>query len=239
MRKGDSGSPTSEAPFMNSASTREDVDPSPEVFSARLRRETAPDHNSAESGDVMVRLLRGELSLGLYLELVVQLQAVYATLEECARRTAGDSRIGRLMDPVLERSHALAVDRAELERRLGTAGGDVLDATRDFCARIEYVTAEQPLLLLAHHYTRYLGDLSGGIMIGRAVDKSFGFDGGPGVTWFQFPLIDDVDVYKQTYRTHLDALDLSTDEADQLVAEVHLSYALNGAMLKAVASREN
>jgi heme oxygenase len=205
-----------------------------ERFSARLRRETAPDHNNAESDDVMIRLLRGELPLSLYLELVVQLQAVYDTLEKCARRMSTDPRIGAFMDQALNRVDSLAIDRQELEHRLTKSGGDVLPATRDFCTRIETVTRERPLLLLAHHYTRYLGDLSGGIMIGRSVDQNFGFNGGPGVTWFQFPLIDEIDAYKTTYRARLDSLDVSDNEADQLVAEAHLSYALNGAMLRAV-----
>jgi len=219
---------------MSTSST--DVNEPSELFSARLRRETAPDHNNAESDDVMIRLLRGELPLSLYLELVVQLQDVYRTLEDCARRTSTDPRIGGFMDPVLNRSEALAVDRRELERRLATSGGDVLPATLDFCSRIETVTREQPLLLLAHHYTRYLGDLSGGIMIGRSVDKNFGFEGGPGVTWFQFPSIDDIDAYKTAYRARLDSLEMSDDESDRLVAEAHVSYALNGAMLRAVSA---
>jgi heme oxygenase len=219
---------------MSSSST--EVTEPREQFSARLRRETAPDHNNAESDDVMIRLLRGELPLSLYLELLVQLQAVYRTLEDCARRTSTDPRIGAFMDPALNRVDSLAVDRQELERRLDSSGGDVLQATREFCNRIETVTRDQPLLLLAHHYTRYLGDLSGGIMIGRSVDKNFGFGGGPGVTWFQFPLIDDVDAYKKAYRSRLDSLGMSADEADQLVAEAHVSYALNGAMLRAVSA---
>jgi heme oxygenase len=207
-----------------------------ERFSARLRRETAPDHNNAESDDVMIRLLRGELTLSLYLELVVQLQEVYRTLEDCARRMSTDPRIGAFMDQALNRVDSLAVDRQELERRLAKTGGDVLPATREFCARIETVTRDRPLLLLAHHYTRYLGDLSGGIMIGRSVDKNFGFEGGSGVTWFQFPLIDDIDAYKNAYRARLDSLEMTPDEADQLVAEAHVSYALNGAMLRAVSA---
>ncbi|MFM8856025.1 MAG: heme oxygenase (biliverdin-producing) [Actinomycetota bacterium] len=218
-----------------SNSTTNVTEPS-ELFSARLRRETAPDHNNAESDDVMIRLLRGELPLSLYLELVVQLQEVYRTLEDCARRTSNDPRIGAFMDPVLNRVDSLAIDRKEIERRLAMSGGDVLPATRNFCARIDTVTRDQPLLLLAHHYTRYLGDLSGGVMIGRSVDKTFGFDGGPGVTWFQFPLIDDSDAYKNTYRARLDSLEMSADESNQFVAEAHMSYALNGAMLRSVSA---
>jgi heme oxygenase len=207
-----------------------------EPFSVRLRRETAPDHGNAESDDVMIRLLRGELPLSLYLELIVQLQAVYRSLEECARRTSTDPRIGAFMDQNLNRVDSLAVDRQEVERRLAAVGGDVLPATREFCARIETVTRDRPLLLLAHHYTRYLGDLSGGIMIGRSVDEHFAFEGGPGVTWFQFPSIDDIDSYKNSYRARLDSLEMTPDEADRLVAEAHMSYALNGAMLRAVSA---
>lgn len=68
-------------------------------------------------------------------------------------------------------------------------------------------------------------------MIGRSVDTTFDFAGGPGVTWFQFPDIADIDAYKNTYRAHLDALEISPREATNLIDEVHRSYSLNGAML--------
>lgn len=207
-----------------------------ETLSARIRRETASDHRNAEGGDAMTRLLRGALPLDGYLDLVVQMQALYATLESESRRHPSDSRFGGFFDAALERSPSLAVDRVALESRTGRPGGDVFESTRSFVGRLSEV-GTNPLLLLAHHYTRYMGDLSGGIMIGRAVDEAYSFAGGAGVTWFQFPTIADVDAYKNAYRARLDALALDADDADRLIAEIHLSYSLNGVVLRDVSAR--
>lgn len=202
-----------------------------ESLSARIRRETAPDHRNAEGGDVMTRLLKGELPLSGYMELLVQMRALYAALEEQSRRHAGDARYGGFFDTALERTAVLADDVAAVEARVGGGSMVVLESTRSFVGRVLEVGGD-PLLLLAHHYTRYMGDLSGGIMIGRAVDKAYGFDGGPGVTWFQFPALADVDGYKNAYRARLDGLGLEPDDADRLIAEVHRSYTLNGSILR-------
>jgi heme oxygenase len=39
-------------------------------------------------------------------------------------------------------------------------------ATKKYCEHIKKVGQEQPFLLVAHQYTRYLGDLFGGQMMG-------------------------------------------------------------------------
>ena len=44
-------------------------------------------------------------------------------------------------------------------------------------ARLLEQAAEWAALLVAHHYTRYLGDLSGGQAIGRILDRTFELDG--------------------------------------------------------------
>mmetsp|Transcript_25325 Transcript_25325/g.37511 ORF Transcript_25325/g.37511 Transcript_25325/m.37511 type:complete len:89 (+) Transcript_25325:441-707(+) len=45
-------------------------------------------------------------------------------------------------------------------------------ATLDYIRRIEYIAEVEPLLLLSHAYTRYLGDLSGGKVLARVVKRA-------------------------------------------------------------------
>ena len=208
-----------------------------ESLSARIRRETASDHRNAEGGDVMTKLLGGALPIGAYLDLVVQMQALYAELESWSARHSADPRFGGFFDPVLHRSACLEVDRRAVESRVDSAvDASASTATKEFVGRLAEI-GSTPLRLLAHHYTRYMGDLSGGIMIGRAVDRAYGFDGGPGVTWFQFPAIADVDAYKNAYRARLDGLGLDATETDLLISEIHLSYTLNGGVLRDLSNR--
>ena len=62
-------------------------------------------------------------------------------------------------------------------------------------------------LFVAHHYTRYLGDLSGGQAIGRILDREFAL-GGRRLAFYAFAAVPKPKPYKDAYRARLDALGL-------------------------------
>lgn len=89
-------------------------------------------------------------------------------------------------------------------------------------------TAETSLpRFVAHHYTRYLADLSGGLMIAEMFRDSYGIDGDDGVRFYIFDEIEDPKTYKHRYRALLDALDFEETERRACADEVALAYALN------------
>ena len=65
------------------------------------------------------------------------------------------------------------------------------------------MAATWPGGFVAHHYTRYLGDLSGGIFIGRVMQRRFGFDTN-GIGFYLFADIADPRAFKDVYREQLD-----------------------------------
>ena len=80
-----------------------------------------------------------------------------------------------------------------------------------------------------HHYTRYLGDLSGGQAIGRILDRTFELDGA-GIAFYDFPEIPKPKVYKDGYRARLDALGLGAADQERVVTEVKTAFQLNQAL---------
>ena len=84
-------------------------------------------------------------------------------------------------------------------------------------------------LYAAHHYTRYLGDLSGGQAIGRILDREFDL-GGRGIAFYDFAAIPKPKPYKDAYRARLDALGASPDEKQRIVEEVKVAFGLNQAL---------
>ena len=83
---------------------------------------------------------------------------------------------------------------------------------------------------MAHHYTRYLGDLSGGQAIGRVLARAYELEQPEGVRFYDFEDIPKPKPYKDAYRARLDALPLGEDDKAAVLAEVKVAFDLNGAL---------
>lgn len=79
---------------------------------------------------------------------------------------------------------------------------------------------------LAHAYTRYLGDLSGGQVARTMLVRHYGL-GDSELSFYRFDGIDKVKPYKDDYRAALDAVPLSLSERDAVVDEAVLAFELN------------
>ncbi|MFC3184480.1 biliverdin-producing heme oxygenase [Pseudoglutamicibacter albus] len=82
-----------------------------------------------------------------------------------------------------------------------------------------------PERLIAHHYLRYLGDLSGGQAIGALVARHYNIPSEL-LTMWKFPTIDKPKIYKDAYRIHLDHFAQQANQAE-IVDEARLGFALN------------
>lgn len=200
-------------------------------LSARVRAATGDAHRAAEGSPVMRRLLAGRLTLGEFAAMQEQLLAVYETLEAVGETHRDDPTIGGFIDTALLRTSALRDDLARLQPGDHTTAPT--EPTRAYCERLR-TAGSDPVGFVAHHYTRYLGDLSGGQFIGRAVERHLGLDRGTGTAFFHFVGVTDPCAYKERYRERLDATPWSAVEQDRFIEEVQVAYALNAALLVAV-----
>jgi heme oxygenase len=88
---------------------------------------------------------------------------------------------------------------------------------------------------LAHHYTRYLGDLSGGQIIARLVARHYGATTDQ-LGFYHFEGIESVVPFKRAYRDALNGLDLDPAATDDFIEEVNTSYAFNSAIFDELAA---
>ena len=87
---------------------------------------------------------------------------------------------------------------------------------------------DTPELLVAHAYTRHLGDLSGGQILMRVAKKALKLpEDGSGSSFYRFPLIPKARDFKKKYRALLDGVRMSTSSADCIVAEANLAFVMN------------
>ncbi|CAN5177565.1 biliverdin-producing heme oxygenase [soil metagenome] len=196
-------------------------------FSQALRERTRSGHGASEGADFMSDLMTGKGSRDDYVALVAQHFFIYRALEQAAERFAGDPVASRFITPQLTRLAAIEADLAFL---VGPAWRDQiapLPTTEAYVARIEQVAAEGWAGgFVAHHYTRYLGDLSGGQAIRTLMQRQFGFETN-GVGFYFFDQIASPREFKDTYREQLDSAGWDADESERVIDEVMRAYAFN------------
>lgn len=204
-------------------------------FSTALRERSSTAHSSSEHAGFMADLMKGEGSRDDYIALVAQHWFIYEALEGAADRLQGDPVASVFITEKLTRLPAL---EADLEFLLGADWRDQIEplpTTRRYVARIEEVGATWPGGFVAHHYTRYLGDLSGGQFIGRLMARRFGFETN-GIGFYIFAEIADPKAFKDVYRDQLDAAPWDAAEQDRVIDEVLLAYRFNTELFEDLAA---
>jgi heme oxygenase len=198
-----------------------------EGFAARLRTGTAEVHAEAEEAAFVRQLMGGQGSLADHAALLRQLRFVYAEFEALEPQAAADDpRLVAFLDPRLARSARIVAD---LDHLLGEGAG--LDAvpgaaTSAYLVRLREVASTSPTGLLAHHYVRYLGDLSGGQVISAMLRRHYDAPA-EALSFYDFGAVGDVVPYKRRYRELLDSAPFTEDEREALVRESVHAYRLN------------
>ncbi|WP_406200396.1 biliverdin-producing heme oxygenase [Kitasatospora sp. NBC_01560] len=210
--------------------------PTPEQsvpFSTVLRTASSEEHEAAEQSSFMSHLLGGRLGIDAYADLTGQLWYVYRALEGRAAALAEHPVAGPFIDRALLRTAAIERDLEHLRGPGWREGLAPLPATAAYVARVEELAAEWPAGYVAHHYTRYLGDLSGGQIIRGIAEKTWGFERkGDGVRFYVFEEVDNPAAFKRDYRAKLDAAGLALDDIERrrVVEECKRAFVLNGAI---------
>ena len=138
-----------------------------EPFSARLKASTATIHDEVEHTSFMVDLMEGRLDIRAYALLLKQYALIYAALEAKSSDFAEDPIFAPFHDAGLFRTERIHSDLQKLAR-------DDLPITRSADAYADHLNRlTRPEQLIAHHYTRYLGDLSGGQAIGALMGRHY------------------------------------------------------------------
>jgi heme oxygenase len=198
-------------------------------LSARLRRDTRIVHDAAQAGGFLDALVAGLLPWEAYADLTAQHWFLYESLELAARTMTDDPVARAFVFPELTRLPSLEADLQFLYGPRWLSKIAALPATTTYCTRLRYAANSHPIGFIAHHYARYLGDISGGQYLGRAVARAYGFTG----DGHRFFIFDDLDpeAFKTYYRQLLDTLPWSRYEQDEFVTEVFEAYRLKIAVL--------
>ncbi|MCK1821896.1 biliverdin-producing heme oxygenase [Streptomyces sp. XM83C] len=204
-------------------------------FSTVIRTASREQHTEAETSTFMADLLGGRLGVDAYARYTEQLWFVYEALETGIEQLADDPVAGPFVRPELFRLPALERDLAHLRGPDWRAGLRALPATRAYAARVRECAERWPAGYVAHHYTRYLGDLSGGQVIRDKAERTWGFTRrGDGVRFYVFDEIPNPAAFKRHYRELLDGFRADELERQRVVTECKRAFELNTAVFRAL-----
>ena len=196
-------------------------------FSQALRARTMASHGDSAGATFMDDLVNGRGTRDDYVALVAQHYYLYEALEAAAERFADDPIAAPFISPQLTRLPALELD---LDFLVGPDWRDTyppVPATVRYVDRINEIAAQGWAGgFVAHHYTRYLGDLSGGQAIAKLMQRQFGFETN-GVAFYVFDQIASPKQFKDTYREQLDSVAWDELEREHVIDEVLAAYAFN------------
>lgn len=196
-------------------------------LSVRLKEDTAPAHHSAERTGIVADMLHRRLRREDYIRFLRDLHSVYESMEAALERTRTHPALASLRFPELDRAASVAADLATLHGAEWRTELPPSAAARKYVERIGQAEAAHPERLAAHAYVRYLGDLSGGQMLKKLIGESLALSSSSGLAFYEFPAVSDPTAFKNDYRQRLDALPLSPEEADGVVAEARDVFLLN------------
>lgn len=207
-------------------------------LATKLRTGTQHSHTAAEHTGFMKRFLQGTVDKQILGQLLGNLYAIYSHLEAALERHQTDPLIRPLYFPQLNRTANLEED---LTFYYGENWREQLHPTaaaQAYIHRIQCLSATQPALLLAHAYTRYMGDLSGGQMLARIAQKALSLEEHEGIRFYDFDDIADANEFKVQYRDALNQLPIDDILVDQLVAEANTAFSLNISLLRELETQE-
>ena len=202
------------------------------ALAAQIREGTKKSHTMAENTGFVSCFLKGVVDKASYRKLVADLYFVYTAMEEEIGKLGDHPVVGPIGMEELNRRETLEQD---LTYYFGANWRDQIEPSPsavEYVERIHAIAKESPELLVGHHYTRYMGDLSGGQILKNIAQKAMNMDGDDGLRFYVFNEIDDEKAFKTNYRSAMDALPIDQATADRIVEEANHAFHLNMNMFK-------
>ncbi|KAM9261618.1 heme oxygenase 2 isoform 2-T2 [Cariama cristata] len=207
----------------------EDDNVSPTDLSEMLKEGTKESHDRAENTQFVKDFLKGRIKKELFKLATVALYFTYSALEEEMDRNKDNPDFAPLYFPLeLHRREPLVEDLKYFYGEDWKEKIQCSEATQHYVDRIHQVGQHEPELLVAHAYTRYMGDLSGGQVLKKVAQRALKLPSTEeGIQFYTFDNISNAQQFKQLYRARMNALDLDKNTKERIVEEANRAFRFN------------
>jgi heme oxygenase len=205
----------------------------PDSIATALYLRTKTLHVEAERTGIIRDLLRGEASRRGYVVLLRNLLPAYLAMEQGLARHRHSREFAPLAAYRLDRADAIEADLVALCGARWRQDVPLLAAGELYAGRIATAAEGDGARLIAHAYTRYLGDLSGGRILQRLLARSLQLRPAE-LSFYEFPRFSDLEALKSDYRRALDRAGALFADGNAIVEEGALAFSHNIALSCAV-----
>lgn len=198
----------------------------------QLRQGTTKSHSMAENVSFVKSFLGGVVDKKSYRTLVANLYFVYSAIEKEMFNNRNHPSISLIYFSELNRKKSLEKD---LEYYYGLEWRELIRpslVTQTYVDRIHNIGKNQPELLIAHAYTRYMGDLSGGQILKNIAKNAMKLSEDEGTEFYIFRHVDNEKEFKKMYRDTLDLLPVTDNQINLIISEANIAFNLNMKMFQ-------
>ena len=196
-------------------------------LASKLRVGTKKAHTMAENVGFVKCFLKGVVEKSSYRKLVANFYYVYSAMEEEMEKHSQHPIVSKINFSQLNRKHSLEQDLSYYYGANWREQIKLSPAGEAYVQRIREISATEPELLIAHSYTRYLGDLSGGQILKNIAVTAMNLNEGEGTAFYEFADITDEKAFKAKYRQTLDELPIDDATGDRIVDEANAAFGMN------------
>ncbi len=183
-------------------------------------------HVEAERTGIIRDLLRGDASREGYILLLRNLLPAYQALEQGLERRRDSPILAGLAEYRLDRAPAIEADLLALCGKSWKHDIPLLKTGEVYARRIAKASEGDGAGLVAHAYTRYLGDLSGGQILQRLLERSLELSASE-LSFYNFSHFADLAALKANYRDALDRAAALASDQQAVVEEGAIAFSLN------------
>jgi heme oxygenase (biliverdin-producing, ferredoxin) len=201
-------------------------------LASKLRVGTKKAHTMAENVGFVKCFLKGVVEKNSYRKLVGNFYFIYSAMEEEMEKHRNHPIVSKINFPELNRKQSLEEDLSFYYGFNWREQIQLSSAGEAYVQRIREISATAPELLVAHSYTRYLGDLSGGQILKNIAVTAMQLGEGQGTAFYEFAAIPNEKEFKAKYRQALDELAIDEATADRIVDEANDAFGMNMKMFQ-------
>lgn len=197
-------------------------------FMMDIKKNSSTLHDVAEKTGFLKDLLDGKVTRESYAEYLFNIYEVYKTIEFNLGKYSTNDVVKDFAIAEIYRSEAIYKDlRFLLGDKLKSL--KMLASTKAYVERINELGREQPELLVAHAYTRYLADLFGGRTMYDMLMRTYKIED-EGLNYYKYDLLKDekdMRAFVMEYHNKLNNISLNESLKEKFIDEVSNSYIYN------------